>query len=267
MKKVLKKLWARYKVGLQNEFEYRWASLIWIINQWVGTLFVMFLWYFAAKNVPGFSMTPSQVITYFILSVPVSRLTQTWLWENMGNDIRSGGLTKFLLRPQPYLFNELAENFSTQTVRLLTLLPVLLLVWYSLRGDFVLSLTLGRLIPFVLALGLGFVTRFVYEGFMGLSTFWLLDVYGFAAIMGNFSGLFTGANIPLSIMPPFLYSLAKLLPFRFFVSFPLEIILGQMSGPQIFWGFSTGVVWILVFVFLYRSFYVKGLKKYEAVGI
>lgn len=267
MKKLVGKFWARYKVGLQSEFEYRWGSLIWILNQWVGVIFIMFLWYFAAKNASGFPMSPSQVITYFILSVPISRLTQTWLWENMGNDIRSGGFTKFLLRPQPYLFNELAENFSRQTIRLLTLTPVLLLVWFYLRGEFRLGLSLGSAGLFLLALVLGFALRFFYEGFMGISTFWLLDVHGFAAIVNHLTDLFTGSLIPLSIMPSFLAGVAKLLPFRFFVSFPLEIVLGQIKGGQIFEGFLVGLAWIIFFGMLYKPFMRRGIKKYEAVGI
>lgn len=267
MAKLLGKLWARYKVGLASEFEYRWGSLIWIINQWVGVLFIMFLWYFTARNVAGFPMSPSQVITYFILSVPISRLTQTWLWENMGDDIRTGRLTKFLLRPQPYLLNELAENFSRQTIRLLTLAPVLMVVLFYLRGEFELKISWGYAGLFLLALTLGFALRFIYEGFMGVSTFWLLDVHGFAAIVGHLTGLFTGSLIPLSIMPPFLLSVAKLLPFRYFVSFPLEIVLGQIAGWEIFWGFLGGLAWILFFALLYRPFMKRGIKKYEAVGI
>lgn len=260
-------LWVQYKIGLEAELEYRVGSLLWIINQWVGVLFIMFLWFFVAKSTRDFPMTPTQIVTYFLLSVPVSRLTQSWSWENLEEAIRTGDFTRTLLWPCPFWKSQLGANLAGQTVRLLTLLPVLIIVYVWLHDEIQLSLDWFRFVYFLLAIAFGLILRFTYENFMGITTFWLLDVHGFAAVVGYLTSLLTGSLIPLTVMPPALASAAKLLPFRFFVSFPLEIILGQVNAPQIWAGFATGFFWLSLLIFLFRPFFRRGVRVYEAVGI
>lgn len=263
---IHKKFLAVYKAWWQEELEYRVASFTWIINGLIGTLFIMVLWLVTAKNSQGFPMTVSQIITYFLLSVPVSRLTQVWSWDNMEEKVRGGEFTNFLLKPFSYLTFDLAENFARQSMRLLTLVPVIPVVYLFFRGDVRLTNSLYAWLLFVLAIVLGLVVRFCYENVLGISTFWLIDVYGVSGLFGSLSGIFSGSSIPLAVMPPSLLFVAKLLPFRFFTSFPLEVILGQVKGRDIFYGFLTGLSWILFFSLIFRPLFSRGIKKYESVG-
>jgi len=267
MSAVIKKFVATYKGWWQEELEYRAASLTWIINGLVGTLFIMVLWLVTAKNSQGFPMTAPQIVTYFLLSVPVGRLTQVWSWNNMEEKIRSGEFTNFLLKPLHYLVSDLAENFSQQSMRLLTLAPVFLLVYLYFRSDVQLPRAPATWLIFLLSIGLGLMVRFWYENVLGITTFWLIDVYGISGLFGALSGLFSGSSIPLAVLPPQLLAIAKVLPFRFFTSFPLEIMLGQVKGADIFYGFITGAGWILVFGLIFKPFFNLGIKKYEAVGV
>lgn len=267
MSNGLKKFLSVYKAWWQEELEYRIASLTWIINGMVGTLFIMILWLVTAKNSSGFPMTASQIITYFLLSIPVSRLTQVWSWDNMEEKVRDGEFTNFLLKPFSYLVFDLAENFARQSMRLLTLAPVILLIYLFFRTDVHLSASLPVWLFFALSILLGLVVRFWYENVLGITTFWLIDVYGISGLFGALSGLFSGSTIPLAVLPPQLLSVAKILPFRFFTSFPLEIMLGQVKGWDVFTGFTTGIIWILIFGLIFKPFFNRGIKKYEAVGV
>lgn len=267
MRKGLKKFVVIYKAWWQEELEYRLASFTWIINGLVGTFFIMVLWLVTAKSSSGFPMTTSQIITYFILSVPVSRLTQVWSWDSMEKKVRDGEFTNFLLKPFSYLAFDLAENFARQSMRLLTLIPVILLVYLFIRGDLQLPNSLPIWFFFFGSIILGLTVRFWYENVLGITTFWLINVYGISGLFGALSGLFSGSTIPLAVLPPSLLSLAKILPFRFFTSFPLEIMLGQVNGWNLFYGFVTGIAWILIFRLIFKPFFRLGVKKYEAVGV
>lgn len=255
-----------YKAWWQEELEYRVASFTWIVNGLVGTLFIMVLWLVTARNSSGFPMTVSQITTYFLLSIPVSRLTQVWSWDNMEEKVRGGEFTNFLIKPFSYLVFDLAENFARQSMRLLTLLPVFLVVYLFFRSNVQLSGSFYLWSLFALAVVLGLMVRFWYENVLGVTTFWLIDVYGISGLFGALSGLFSGSSIPLAVLPPSLLSLAKVLPFRFFTSFPLEVILGQVKGWDLVTGFTTGIIWIFVFGFIFSPFFKRGIKKYEAVG-
>ncbi len=267
MSNIHKKFLAVYKAWWQEELEYRVASFTWIINGLIGTLFIMVLWLVTAKNSQGFPMTASQIVTYFLLSVPVSRLTQVWSWDNMEEKVRSGEFTNFLLKPFSYLTFDLAENFARQSMRLITLVPVVPVVYLFFKSDVQLTSSLYIWLLFMLSIVLGLVMRFWYENVLGITTFWLIDVYGISGLFGALSGLFSGSTIPLAVLPPQLLSIAKILPFRFFTSFPLEVMLGQVKGWDILVGFATGIIWIIILSLIFKPFFNRGIKKYEAVGV
>jgi|GEM_PF-6363176 ABC-2 type transport system permease protein len=266
MGRLHKKFLAVYKAWWQEELEYRVASFTWIINGLIGTLFIMVLWLATAKSSQGFPMNVPQIVTYFLLSVPVSRLTQVWSWNNMEEKVRSGEFTNFLLKPFSYLTFDLAENFARQSMRLLTLVPIIPVVYLFFRNDVQLTGSFQVWFLFILSIVLGLMVRFWYENVLGITTFWLIDVYGVSGIFGTLSGIFSGSAIPLAVMPPVLLSIAKLLPFRFFTSFPLEVVLGQVRGWDVFYGFLTGILWALVFGLIFKPLFGLGIKKYEAVG-
>ncbi|MCL5003887.1 MAG: ABC-2 family transporter protein [Patescibacteria group bacterium] len=267
MPRFFRKFIAVYKAWWQEELEYRVASITWVVNGLVGTLFIMVLWLVTAKNSTGFPMSAPQIVTYFLLSVPVSRLTQVWSWDNMEEKVRGGEFTNFLLKPFAYLNFDLAENFARQSIRLLTLLPVMVVVFLFFRSEIRLTENPAVWFLFFLAVLLGLITRFWYENVLGVTTFWLLDVYGVSGLFGALSGIFSGSIIPFSVLPPQLLALARVLPFRFFVSFPLEIALGQVEGISLFYGFVAGFAWILFFAIVFKPFFRRGIKKYEAVGV
>src|SRR3990167_880239 len=187
MRGLLSQLFTIYKVWLQVEFEYRVSSLTWVVNGVVGTLFVMFLWLTVSRSVADFPMSTTQIVTYFLLAIPVGRLTQSWSWQNLEEKVKNGDFTIFLLRPLSYLVWDFGENLSRKTMRLATLLPVGLVVYFFLRGDFGLTLTLHKVFLFVISLLLGTAVRFFYENFMGVSSFWLINVYGISSIFNGVS--------------------------------------------------------------------------------
>ncbi|MDP1743502.1 MAG: ABC-2 family transporter protein, partial [Candidatus Amesbacteria bacterium] len=59
----------------------------------------------------------------------------------------------------------------------------------------------------------------------------------------------------------------KFLPFRYMYSFPLEIILGKLAGKEIVFGFTVGIIWILILVIIYKTMWSKGTKAYTSAGV
>jgi ABC-2 type transport system permease protein len=50
------------------------------------------------------------------------------------------------------------------------------------------------------------------------------------------------------------------------MGFPLEILLGRLTGAEIATGFAVTGIWIGGFALLYRLGWRMGLRRYQAVG-
>ena len=71
---------------------------------------------------------------------------------------------------------------------------------------------------------------------------------------------------PLALFPAWFRQFASWLPFRSTLGFPVEILTGQLSWPEIRFGFLVTLGWILLFLAIYRLLWRMGLRRYEAVG-
>jgi ABC-2 type transport system permease protein len=76
----------------------------------------------------------------------------------------------------------------------------------------------------------------------------------------------SGVVAPTSLLPPLLQQVAVVLPFRYTVAFPIEVLLGRVQGESLVGGLVTQLAWIAVAYLLFRLFWRAGLRRYSAVG-
>jgi ABC-2 type transport system permease protein len=50
------------------------------------------------------------------------------------------------------------------------------------------------------------------------------------------------------------------------LSLPVEILLGRLSGAQLFSAVGVQALWLVLFIGVYRLLWRVGLKHYSAVG-
>ena len=101
---------------------------------------------------------------------------------------------------------------------------------------------------------------------IGSLAFWFEDVQGFIRAVGVIVPVLSGAVVPLALMPPALAEVTAVQPFRFMVSFPMEVLLGGVTGTPVVGGFALQVGWLVVFVLLARGVWRRGLGSYAAAG-
>ena len=61
-------------------------------------------------------------------------------------------------------------------------------------------------------------------------------------------------------------TVAIVLPFRYMVGFPVEVLMGQLTAGELVVGFAMQLGWLLVAVGLYQFVWRRGLRRYSAVG-
>jgi ABC-2 type transport system permease protein len=75
-----------------------------------------------------------------------------------------------------------------------------------------------------------------------------------------------GMLAPLDVFPPTVAAIARYLPFRYMLSFPVEMLLGKASLSDVLIGFGIIVFWVIAFAALARFLWQRGLRQFGAFG-
>jgi ABC-2 type transport system permease protein len=124
----------------------------------------------------------------------------------------------------------------------------------------------AQVAAFVPALGLAVVMRFSLEWALAMAAFWTTRITAinqsyFTAVL-----FLSGRLAPLELLPAPVQVLATVLPFRWMISFPIEVLLGKTAGMQIVWGLAAQLAWLAVGVAAGRLLWRAGLRQFSAVG-
>ena len=124
----------------------------------------------------------------------------------------------------------------------------------------------GRVLAFLVSLGLALLLNFSIFYCVGLLGFWLTDV---DKLFGTISVVLTvasGGVFPLDIFGGMVEILVNLLPFGYTAQFPVNIINVRFGWARIGAGIAFQIGWIFFFACLGNVMWRRGLKRYAAVG-
>ncbi len=186
--------------------------------------------------------------------------------SKIGEQIRSGNFSNVLLKPFSYLIEVVSHTLSFKFIRLMALTPIIVTVIAIFGNTLGFKFTIWSSLLFALAAVLGFLIRFCWTSMLGLLTFWLEEYYSIDALDGLIGQVLSGGLIPLALAPSLLGHLIIYSHYRFFISFPIELALGQTGRYQAFEGFVLGGLYLLLLILLNSIIYKVGLKKYGAYG-
>lgn len=250
----------------QKEIQYRLGAMLWIFSGLITPLITMSLW-LIVNQYSSLGINQSQIISYFFLSILVYRLTQSWVAEDLTYAIKSGRFSIYLIRPLSFIHERLAKDQATRGLRLVSLLPVFLIMLLILNSQLSYNLSFSRLFFFICALCLGYCLNFCISVWVGISTFWLEDAYGAFLLLMLVTEIFSGALIPLKLMPPIIAKITVLLPFYSVLGFPVDILTGTVSFSFIISYLIVIFFWLLTVFTGTALTYRKAIKNYTAQGI
>jgi len=245
--------------------QYRLGAFTWMINGLISPLFLMAVWLVVGKH-STLNFNQSEIITYFFLSIFVYRITQTWAFESLGYAITSGKLSSSLVKPYPYLLEDLGSLIGNKLIRFLTLIPAFFILLIFLYPHLSVNFTSSSILIFLLSLFLGLAINYFLQHILVTLVFWLEEYSSLNMLHSLLSETLNGSLIPLALAPPILANLILYSPFRYYLSFPLEIALNQLTPFQLTLGFSLGISYLFFFVFLHHILFNLGLKRYGAYG-
>ena len=255
-----------FRTDLALQLQYRAEMVIWLINRIVEALVFLSVWSAVARSqggqVGGFSS--ADFAAYYITMMMMGHLTFTWFMFEFEYRVRSGAFSPLLLQPLHPIHRDIAINLAYKFLTLTVMLPTMgLMVWIFDPAFDPPAWAVWACIPVVL---LAFLMRFFVEWALALVALWTTrtaaanQIY-FAALL-----FFSGQMAPLSLLPGWLQTLAAMLPFRWMLAFPTELLLGRLTPADVLWGVAAQVAWLFLSWGLLALVWSRGLRRYSAVG-
>lgn len=265
----MKKFWAFFKIAQQELMEYRGDAIIWALSGVVSPVISLAIWLSISASNQNLIFSKQELIVYFLLVYLVQVLTSAWGAHFVIQDIRSGKFSKYLLKPFSILHDYGSNNISEKTFKLVITLISIIILWYLLLFNQPLNIEINflKVILFIVSIIFAGTIAFITDIIIGLLAFWVYNAYFIRDFYFIFRMFLTGSIIPIYFLPFWLFNLSIFLPFRYMVSFPVEVLMSKVTGFELLIGFVIQIVWLLVIYLLYRFVYEYGIKSNQSYGI
>ncbi|HET7755398.1 MAG TPA: ABC-2 family transporter protein [Anaeromyxobacteraceae bacterium] len=252
------------RVGFVESIAYRAEFAIWLLATNMP-LVMLALWTAVARDGPIGRYGQAEFTAYFLAALVVRLLTGAWVIWELTFEIRQGTLAYRLLRPVHPLVAYACENVAAMPLRLVLSLPITIVLLLTIGRDhvthdplliamFPMTVVGAWLITF-LAMAIVGTLAFRYDSATSLFEIW----------MGLF-GVLSGYLVPLDLFPPWVGALSRVLPFRYMLSFPVELITGALDRAAAFR--NLGAQWLFVTILFIgaSAAWRLGLRRYAAFG-
>jgi len=257
---------AKFRAEIASQFAYRGALVIWLLGLVIEPIVSLVVWTTVAEtqggSVGGF--TAATFAAYFVAVMIVNQLTFTWHFWEFDWRVRNGFFSPHLLRPIHPIHNDIAENVTFKLLTFVVVAPVAVFLVISFRASF--AAQPWQLVAFVPALALAMTLRFLVEWTFATAAFWITRTGALNQAYNVVILFLSGMLAPLSLLPPPIEVAASILPFRWMISFPVEVVLGRAGPADVAAGLAAQVIWIVVAVAILRVVWAAGTRRYSAVG-
>jgi ABC-2 type transport system permease protein len=254
------------RMAVAREFQYRARNLMALVGFLTEPVVYLAVWT-AVANAKGGSVggyTPGTLAAYFIVWTLVRNMNVVFTPYGFEWRIRTGEMSGRLLRPAHPIHHDLAYFAGWKIVWLTMWLPIaaalVLLFRPTLHPEPV------EVAAFVVAIWGAYLVRSLFQWLIGLITFFTTRVAAVFEIYAVAELMLSGRLVPMSLMPHWVQTTSKYLPFRSTFGFPIEALVGQLGTRGLLLGLATQLMWIGVGCALLALVWRAAVRRYSAVG-
>jgi ABC-2 type transport system permease protein len=253
-------------IDLSTALIYRVEFVMFMVSTIIGPAISLMIWRAALANGAALPVDAEYLTTYFVLLGVVSMLTSSWSSGFLAEEIRLGRISRWIVRPGSTHLNSIANNLGEKLIKAVPLAPMIAVLWWFFRDNVVLPDDPVTWLLFAVSVVAAAVMVFALDIIVGALAFWVDDITGIDRARGLLSVIFRGQLVPLALMPVWAQGFVDGQPFRFTLSFSLELLLGHLSRTELAAGMALQLLYpaltVLGAIWLWR----RGLRAYAAVG-
>lgn len=256
-----------FLLGLESALEYRFDFFLSLISTIFPIIIQTYLWnaIYSSSTVNN-GYTYNQIILYTLIAGMVSKLVLTGFEYEINDDIRTGGLNKFIVRPIGYLQYRFCTFIGSKipSITILMIIMTIMLICTSFILN--ISFSLIRILLFIISLIGAIILNFIIYFCISMLGFWFTEISKLFGTVNILLVIISGGVFPLDIFGDVITIITNILPFKYTTQFTVDIINGKLLSNEIAIGLIFQLSWILIFFGLSILMWKKGLKKYVAVG-
>ncbi len=220
------------------------------------------------EKMPGNPYSDADYLLYYLLVPFILNITDSRSIFKFASAVKDGSLSRDLLKPYPAPLLFLIETVTGNLVQLVYLLPMTIAGLFFFRQRLPqIDFNYQLVTYFGLALAGGAILRMLVSGSIALLGFWLENVTTLNLVLnGGIWALLGGMIVPVATFPDTIREIAGYLPYRYMLSFPIEILTGRLGHDELISGFLVILAWSAIFGVLCRGIWCRGLKAFTAYG-
>lgn len=267
--KALQKYHRIFQMGLKNAMEYRANFLLGIFSVIFPVTIQFFLWkavFSAAGKGTMYGYSYHGMIAYAITSAILVKFTAGGFEWEIADDVKNGGLSKFIVRPVGYIRYRISSFMGTKSIQASVMLVVLTAVYILLTHTFGLQLSAAHVFIFLPALFMAVILNFMILFCISMTAFWLNEVWGIFVIFNLLNAVVCGGVFPLDLFGKTVLKVFDYLPFKYVIYYPVNILTGRMNAGDGARILLLQLLWIAGMTLMVNILWAMGMKKYTAAG-
>ncbi|MCY9759115.1 ABC-2 family transporter protein [Paenibacillus alvei] len=260
---------AAFGIGLQSSLEYRLQFVIGLVSLIFPIGIQSLIWSAVYRNSDQHTLYGyeySQMILYTILSGLVAKFVMTQLERTIAEDIKSGGLNAYLIRPVSYFWYRVSAYAGSRVISDGILLGLVAVVLFTASYYGHTQLSPSRMVLFSACLLLAAVVQFLLSYAICALAFRLAEISYFFVITGLIVQILSGGIVPLEVFGDTLNSWFSLLPFKYTIYFPVNVLNGRLTEGEALTGLLIQCGWIALLAGAAHLAWRAGLKRYVGLG-
>jgi ABC-2 type transport system permease protein len=252
------------RIGFADAVAYRAELVVWLLSTNMA-LVMMALLTAVAREAPVGRFGQRDFVAYFLATLVVRLLTGAWVVWEANMEIRQGTLAFRLLRPIHPLVHYAAENVAAIPLRAAIALPIALLLLLVAGGD---RVTHDPILWAVFAVGVAgaWLITFLAMSVIAALAFYVDSATSVAQLWFGLFTILSGYIMPLEIFPHWLGALARWLPFRYMLAFPVEVLIGMTPRQTALLELGVQGLFVAALTLAARAAWRAGLRRYAAFG-
>ena len=252
--------------GLQDLLEYRVDFFSSFLFSLVPFAVNTMLWVAVAHNSSTFEMEVGEIISYYLIVLVTTNLSEANVASPVSKDIRVGELNKYLIKPCNYPLYRMMLDLPRKIVfTVMNLIPVSILC-FLLRNYLVFDLSLLKVLMYCALICTGYLINFLLDFLIGCYSFYFSKINSLYSSMRVFRNILAGSIFPLSLLSTGWFNLLTKLPFAYSIFYPCSILLSNtydtallsILGLSVFWCFALALFCLVVWK--------SGLRHYSSFG-
>lgn len=264
---MVEKYAAAFAAGLKAAVEYRANFFLSLVAVTSPIVIQTVLW--VALYDPGdvlFGYTFEQMMAYTVLAQLVSRLVRTGFEYQINDDIRTGGLDRYLVKPVGYAGYRLSVFLGDKSLQTLLMALVLSAACALLGATVGFTLEPTAIAAFLVALLVAFGFNFLLFWCVGMTGFWLTESGFLIEATRIVIITLSGGIFPLSVFGPTGEAWLGALPFRFTIQVPVDLLTGRLAPSSLGPDLVLALGWLGILGALGTLLWHRGLRRFAAVG-